>query len=137
MKDRIRKQMGLEFNRGPLQVDSLPSLILAKYAESQGKGEVFNKAMMAAYFLEAQAIDNPEVLRQVLNKVGLPGEQLEEILENQIYRGEVEADIRQAREFDLNGVPALVFEEKYLVSGAQPYDVLRQVVEKVKEEIGE
>jgi len=34
----------------------------------------------------------------------------------------------------LTGVPALIFNNRYLVSGAQPYEVLRQVVEKVQEE---
>jgi predicted DsbA family dithiol-disulfide isomerase len=39
-----------------------------------------------------------------------------------------------AREYRLDGVPALVFAERYLVVGAQPYDTLKQVVEKVQEE---
>jgi predicted DsbA family dithiol-disulfide isomerase len=36
--------------------------------------------------------------------------------------------------YGLDGVPALVFADKYLVSGAQPYNVLKQVVEKVQAE---
>ena len=35
---------------------------------------------------------------------------------------------------DMTGVPALVFAEKYLVMGAQPLEVLKQVVEQVKSE---
>ncbi len=33
--------------------------------------------------------------------------------------------------YGLQGVPALIFNNKYLVSGVQPYEVLKQVVEKV------
>jgi predicted DsbA family dithiol-disulfide isomerase len=34
----------------------------------------------------------------------------------------------------MTGVPALVFDEKYLVVGAQPLDVLKQVVDQVQAE---
>ena len=50
------------------------------------------------------------------------------------FDAEVSADVELAHEYGLNGVPALIFENKYLVSGAQPYDTLRRVVEKVQEE---
>ena len=31
----------------------------------------------------------------------------------------------------LSGVPALIFEQKYLVSGARPYEFLAEVVDKL------
>jgi predicted DsbA family dithiol-disulfide isomerase len=50
------------------------------------------------------------------------------------YDAEVSADIDLAREYRLDGVPALVFADRYLVMGAQPYEVLKQIVEKVQDE---
>jgi predicted DsbA family dithiol-disulfide isomerase len=44
------------------------------------------------------------------------------------------ADVYQAYRYGLNGVPALVFANKYLVSGAQPYEALAQVVEQIRDE---
>ena len=44
------------------------------------------------------------------------------------------ADVDLARSYGLNGVPAMVFNDKYLVSGAQPANVLRQVVERIVQE---
>ena len=44
------------------------------------------------------------------------------------------ADVEQAHDYGLSGVPALVFANKYLVSGAQPYEVLTEVVEKIEAE---
>jgi predicted DsbA family dithiol-disulfide isomerase len=46
----------------------------------------------------------------------------------------VTADVYQAHRYGLNGVPALVFANKYLVTGAQPYEVLVQVVEQIQDE---
>ena len=40
----------------------------------------------------------------------------------------------KARTYGLHAVPALVYNNKYLVSGAQPYEVLVQVAEKVASE---
>ena len=39
------------------------------------------------------------------------------------------ADVQQAFDYGLSGVPALVFNNKYLVSGAQPYELLAQVAD--------
>ena len=46
----------------------------------------------------------------------------------------IEADVELAYQYGLTGVPALIFNNRYLVSGAQPFEVLQQVVEKVAAE---
>ncbi len=131
---RAREQYGLEINAGPFGIDSRPALIADKYAESQGKGEAFHKAVMEAYWQQASSIDDPNVLKEIAGNVGLNTENFEAVLADPTYDAEVSADIDLAREYRLDGVPALVFADKYLVMGAQPYDALKQVVEKVQEE---
>ncbi len=131
---RAREQYGLEINAGPFGIDSRPALIADKYAESQGKSEAFHKAVMEAYWQQASSIDNPNVLKEIAENVGLNTENFEAVLADPTYDAEVSADIDLAREYRLDGVPALVFADKYLVMGAQPYDALKQVVEKVQEE---
>jgi len=55
-------------------------------------------------------------------------------LDNETYAQQVTADIEQAFAYGLRGVPALVFNNKFLVSRAQPYEMLVQVAEKAMEE---
>jgi predicted DsbA family dithiol-disulfide isomerase len=74
------------------------------------------------------------VLKEIAQQVGLDTANFEAVLTNPQYDTEVSADEELAREYGLTGVPALVFEDRYLVMGAQPYDVLKRVVEKVQEE---
>ena len=131
---RAREQYGLDINAGPFGIDSRPALIADKYAGSQGKGEAFHKAVMKAYWQEARAIDDRHVLKEIAENVGLYSGNFETELTNPAYDAAVSADIDLAREYGLDGVPALVFADKYLVVGAQPYDVLKKVVEKVLEE---
>ena len=47
------------------------------------------------------------------------------------FEAAVDHDIQFARQNGLDGVPALVFENRYLVSGAQPVEQLRQVVDQI------
>ncbi len=133
-----RDQYGLEVHSGPFGIDSRLALIADKYAESQpGKGEAFHKAVMNAYWQEARSIDDLNVLKEIAGNVGLNVEQFETALQDPHFDAEVSADVELAHEYGLNGVPALIFENKYLVSGAQPYDMLKRVVEKVQEEEAE
>ncbi|MEZ4595296.1 MAG: DsbA family protein, partial [Chloroflexota bacterium] len=50
------------------------------------------------------------------------------------YQNAMLADVQQAFQYGLSGVPALVYNNKYLVSGAQPYELLAEVAEKAAEE---
>jgi predicted DsbA family dithiol-disulfide isomerase len=131
LQRRAREEYGLEINRGPFGINSRPALIAQKYAEAQGKGEQFHKAVMGAYWQQARPINAHEVLKEIAERVGLNTQDFEAVLSNPAYEAEVDADIEQAHEYQLDAVPALVFAEKYLVMGAQPYPVLERVVEKI------
>ncbi len=134
---RAKEQYGLEINQGPFGINSRPALVAEKYAESQGKGEVFHKAVMDAYWQQARSIEGTGVLKEIAENVGLDTENFEAILTDPIYDAEVSAGVELTREYRLDGVPALVFADKYLVVGAQPYDMLKRVVEKILEEEGD
>ena len=115
-----REQYGLEINQGPFGIDSRPALIAEKYAEAQNKGEAFHKAVMDAYWQQACSIDDPALLKELAERVGLPTENFAAILHDSEFEGQVDRDIQTARDYQLDGVPALIFENTYLVSGAQP-----------------
>ncbi len=131
---RAKEQYGLEINQGPFGINSRPALVADKYAESQGKGEAFHRAVMNAYWQEAHSIEDIDVLIGIAEHVGLSTENFKDALADPVYDAQVSSDIELAREYGLDGVPALVFADRYLVVGAQPYDTLKQVVEKVIEE---
>jgi predicted DsbA family dithiol-disulfide isomerase len=131
---RAREEYGLGLNVGPPGIDSRPALIAEKYAEAQGKGAAFHAAVMQAYWQQARSIDDRAVLKEIAEQVGLNTENFDDVLANPAYDAAVAADVDLAHEYGLSGVPALVFADRYLVVGAQPYDVLKQVVEKVREE---
>jgi predicted DsbA family dithiol-disulfide isomerase len=69
-----------------------------------------------------------------MEKAGLDPDQLDAALGDPAYEAAVDEDIELAREYGLNGVPALVFNNKYLISGSQPYEALARAVEQIQAE---
>ena len=51
------------------------------------------------------------------------------VLADEEYADEVKADIKRARTLGIQGVPFFAIDEKYGVSGAQPAEVLHEVLE--------
>ncbi len=131
MQQMARDTYGVEMNPGPFGMDSRPALIGAKFAEAQGHGPAYHDRIMRAYWDEAQTIDDRAVLVRLAQEVGLDGAEFAAALDNPDYSARVDADIALATRYGLSGVPALVLENKYLISGAQPPDVLRRVIDQI------
>ncbi|MBX3016207.1 MAG: DsbA family oxidoreductase [Caldilineaceae bacterium] len=129
-----REQYGLELNQGPWGVDSRPALIGAKYAETQGVGPAYHDAVLRAYWLEAKSIDELDLLAAIAATVGLDPAAFRASLTDPALEQAVLDDVAWAHANGINGVPALVFQQKYLVSGAQPHPVLVQIVEQIRAE---
>ena len=130
-----REQYGLELNQGPFGIDSRPALAGAKFAQQQGLGQAYHHAMMTGYWIDAKDIGDRNVLAELAVGIGLDRDAYLAALDDPQYDEAVQADIEQAREFGLNGVPAIVFDNRYLISGAQPYPLLVQATEQVQAEL--
>jgi predicted DsbA family dithiol-disulfide isomerase len=126
-----KERYGVDMNQGPFGQNSRPALIGAKYAEAQGKGDAYADEVFHAYWQEAQPIEEVAVLRGIAERIGLDGEAFVAALNDPALVALVDADIEQATAYGLNGVPAIVFNNRYLVSGAQPSEVLREVADQV------
>ncbi len=122
------QRYGVKLTHGPLDIDSRLAHIGIKYAEEQGLGKEYHDAMFRAYWQDGRSIDQEGVLVEVAESVGLEREAFLKALETPGYLHQVLADITEAQALGLQGVPAMIFAGKYLVSGAQPYDVLSKVV---------
>jgi len=130
-----REQYGLELNDGPFGIDSRPALIGAKYAEAHGQGHGYHAAVFRAYWQEATDISELATLATIAERLGLERTAFLAALADPALIAAVDADIAQAHAYGLTGVPAMVFADKYLVTGAQPYAVLKQAVEQVRAEL--
>lgn len=131
-----REQHGLMIRSGPFGINSRRALIGSKAAEAHSAeaGKAYHDAVFRAYWQEAQDISDDTVLEAAAVKAGLDGVAFRAALADPQYDYAVEQDVLQAAQIGLSGVPAMIFAGRYLVSGAQPFDVLMRVVEKVRGE---
>jgi predicted DsbA family dithiol-disulfide isomerase len=99
------------------------------HAAGDRRGEL-KEALLHAYFAEAQNVADHETLARIATEVGLDDVVVKEVLTTDRYADQVEADIRQAAAYGATGVPFFVIDQKYGLSGAQPVDTFRQVLDR-------
>ena len=126
-EESMREQHGVTIKSGPWGINSRPALIGHKIALEQGKGETYHQAIMKAYWQEAKSIEDLTVLKEIATSIGMNGEAFITVLNNPGYDQLVSADVATAHISGITAVPAIVFNQKYLVSGAQPYEILEKV----------
>ena len=135
MVQMARDVYGVEMNPGQMDGSSRVALIGAKFAEAQGAGDAYHAAVFRAYWQEARAISDHDVLASIAASIGLDRAAFLAALDEPRYRDAVLTDVDLPRSYGLSGVPAVVFQDKYLVSGAQPYETLVRVTEQVRAEM--
>jgi len=93
---------------------------LLHHARSAGKQPELEERLMAGYFVEGEAIGEPEALTRLATEVGLEEVTVREVLETGAFAAEVREDEQEARRLGITGVPFFVIDRTYGISGAQP-----------------
>jgi predicted DsbA family dithiol-disulfide isomerase len=105
----------------------------AKFAETRGVGGEMRDALFAAVFRDGRDVGRIDVLVEVGTALGLDATELKVVLDVDALSGEVAADRALARRLGITAVPALVVgggADAELVTGAQPYAALREMLER-------
>lgn len=107
---------------------------LLHFAKARGKQLEMKERIMAAYFEQGQVVSDIEVLADLAAEVGLDREAALSALRDNTYGADVQADIAQAREFGIQGVPFFVVNGKYGISGAQEASTFAAALAQVRDE---
>ena len=107
---------------------------LLHWAGTQGREHDLKMALFAAFFTHRQDVNDPEVLADIAESIGLSRNEALAVL-----RGARFADaVRDAERLWINrgiqGVPAMVFNQKYLVTGAQGIENFTSILHQLAEE---
>jgi len=126
MKARMDAE-GLPYGERTHTYNSRLAQELGKWADTQPGGDALHDALFRAYFVEARDISQPAVLLEIAGRVGLPVDAAREVLEQRTFKAAVDADWALSRRYGVTGVPTFVV-GRHGVVGAQPYEVLEQLV---------
>lgn len=88
-------------------------------------------ALFEAHFTRGEPMNDPQTLINAATTAGLDGEAASEVLTQNRYAQDVRAEQAQWRAADINAVPAIVFNQKYLILGAQPPEAFEQTIRKI------
>lgn len=120
-------QVGLPMAERTMTYNSRFAQELAKWAESQGKGDQYHKAVFEAYYVEDRNIGKEDELVGLAESVGLSGVEARSILKGRRFSRAVDNDWARSRELLITGVPTFVMNNRSIV-GAQPYEVLEEFI---------
>jgi predicted DsbA family dithiol-disulfide isomerase len=126
MKARMDAE-GLPYGERTMTYNSRLAQELGKWADTQPGGEALHDALFRAYFVEARDISQPAVLLEIAERVGLSVDGAREVLEKRTFREAIDRDWELSRRYGVTGVPTFVA-GRHGVVGAQPYEVLEQLV---------
>ena len=134
MQAQMRARMaaeGLPYGERKMTYNSRLAQELGKWAATQPGGEAIHDALFRAYFVDARNIGDPDELVRIAESVGLPGDKAREVLTTRSFKPAVDADWEKSRAYGVTGVPTFVAGGQGVV-GAQPYEVLEQLVEEAR-----
>ena len=106
---------------------------LLLWAQEQGRAQELLELLYSAYFENAQPVFTLDELLPYVTEAGLDASAARIAMESNAYAAEVESDAELARAFGANGVPFFVFDRKYGISGAQPFEVFVETIEQTLE----
>lgn len=138
MSERVKliaQSVGLHYDfENQIMTNTTLAHQLLHFAKQQGgieKQAELKERLMSAHFVEAKHVGQVEQLADLAAEVGLDRDAAKQALETNQYLDAFEADLQQAREYGISGVPFFVLNEKYGISGAQESSAFLQAFEQL------
>ena len=132
-EDRVRDAAlgeGLDYRVDRSVGNTLYAHRLVKLAERDGSAEAMVRRLFRANFAEARSVFDIEALAELGAEVGLEPDVVRETLAGEDFIAEVREDEDEAGELGISGVPFILVDRRFAIGGAQPVDVMVDVLER-------
>ncbi|MBK4346617.1 DsbA family oxidoreductase [Lacisediminihabitans changchengi] len=131
----IAKSVGLDYDYDHIhQTNTVKAHELLHYAKSKGRQLEMKERLLEAYFVNGEHVGRIADLADIAADLGFDRDDVVRALESEEFLSDVKADVAQATEYGINGVPFFVIDGKYGVSGAQEAAAFANVLAKVASE---
>ncbi|MEL7029577.1 MAG: DsbA family oxidoreductase [Pseudomonadota bacterium] len=104
---------------------------LLAWAAPTGRQTDLKLALFDAFFTRREDVSDPVVLAEVAGRAGLDADEAAAVLNDGRLAGAVRAEQEEWVDRGVQAVPAIVFNSKYLVTGAQDAPTFVKVIDKV------
>jgi predicted DsbA family dithiol-disulfide isomerase len=128
---QIAAQEGIEFNLdiqtvSPNTRNAHRIILLAK---EDGKQNDVVENFYSAYFCEGIDLSKKDNLLDIAARSGLDRGKIEQLLESNTGKVEIEMAEKELHDLGITGVPLFIIDNKFAISGAQPVDAFIQAFE--------
>jgi predicted DsbA family dithiol-disulfide isomerase len=123
--------LAIDFGNIPKVPNTLNAHRLIHWAGLEGKQTAVVSALFRAYWREGRDIGDAATLAAIAGEAGLDAALIARLLASYADMAEILARDRHARERGVNAVPTFIVANQYALSGAQPPELWRQVIEEL------
>lgn len=125
--------VGFTFGERGRIVNTFDAHRLLHWAGTLGAREqrALKHALLQAYHGDARDVSDHAVLVAIAESVGLDGARARAILASDEFADVVRSQERYFTDRGIHGVPAVVLDERHLISGGQPVEVFEQALRRV------
>ena len=130
---KVGSDVGFEFNfTDELRMHNTFNLHqLLHWAEQQGRMHEFKQALFTAHFTDNRNLSDIAVLADIAAEIGLNRQEALAVLEDQRFANDVREVEQHWQRQGIQSVPAIIFNEQHLVSGAQGVDNYVNILEQL------
>ena len=130
----VAAEVGLKMESRDVIINSRRALGAAEYARTQGRFEEMHHALFKAHWEKTAKLEVVDDLVEIGASVGLDPEELRAAIEGGRFEPVIDETRAEAEAAGINAIPAHVFGGRYLVVGAQPYEIFERVLTKLRGE---
>ena len=123
--------VGLEMRQRDVIINSRRALGAAEFARERGRFDAMHHALFNAHWAGTGKLEDVDDPVRIGAGVGLETDELRAAITEDRYAAVINENRRAASSAGIDAIPAHIFGRRYLVMGAQPYDVLKQVVDRL------
>lgn len=133
-RERLRhagSELDFEFSYGDKMrmVNTFDAHRLLHWAGETGKQTALKLALFKAHFTDGKDVSDHDTLVSVVASVGLDEKRARDLLSTNLFAEEVRATEAEWQDRFITGVPAFIFNKKFMVPGAQEADVFANIIE--------
>jgi predicted DsbA family dithiol-disulfide isomerase len=107
---------------------------LLHWAGLNGHQTALKHALFKAHFTDGQAVNDADVLVTAAKSAGLDDAEAREVLAHGRYAQDVRDAEEKWRLAGINSVPAVIINDRYLISGGQPPEYFEQALRQIASE---
>ncbi len=121
---------GLPMQSNTVRANGHKALEAAEWARSKGRDtfDAVHRALFRAYFADAKNISTSDQVIGALDAAGVEVDGLRAALDAGAFRAQVDEYTQLARQNGISSTPTFIFEDRFIVPGAQDWAVFQDVL---------